>query len=44
MRMKDLMRRHGAAAWRLLRGDRELAETVRRRDALREWLFRPDAR
>jgi hypothetical protein len=36
VRMKDLMRRHGAAAWRLLHGDRELVETLRRRDALRE--------
>ena len=43
VRVRDLMRRHGAAAWRLLRGDRELAETVRQRDALREWLFKPDA-
>lgn len=44
VRMKDLMRRHGAAAWRLWRGNGELAETVRQRDALREWLFKPDAR
>jgi hypothetical protein len=44
VRVKDLMRRHGVAAWRWWRGDRELTETVRRRDALREWLFRPDAR
>ncbi len=40
----EAMRRHGVAAWRWWRGDRELTETVRRRDALREWLFRPDAR
>lgn len=44
VRMKDLMRRHGAAAWRLWRGNGELAETVRQRDALREWLFKADAR
>ncbi|MDG4554901.1 MAG: nucleotidyltransferase family protein [Candidatus Competibacter sp.] len=43
VRIRDLMRRHGAVAWRLLRGDRELTETVRRRAALREWLFKADA-
>ncbi|HPE72324.1 MAG: nucleotidyltransferase family protein [Candidatus Competibacteraceae bacterium] len=43
VRVRDLIRRHGAVAWYLLRGDRELAETVRRRAALREWLFKPDA-
>ncbi|HPE74070.1 MAG TPA: nucleotidyltransferase family protein [Candidatus Competibacter sp.] len=43
VRMRDLIRRHGAAAWRLLRGDQELTETVRQRDALREWLIKPDA-
>lgn len=43
VRVRDLIRRHGAVAWHLLRGDRELAETVRRRAALREWLFKPDA-
>ncbi|QQS54718.1 MAG: nucleotidyltransferase family protein [Candidatus Competibacteraceae bacterium] len=43
VRVRDLMRRHGSVARRLWRGDRELAETVRQRDALREWLFKPDA-
>lgn len=43
VRVRDLIRRHGAVAWHLLRGDRELAETVRRRAELREWLFKPDA-
>lgn len=43
VRVRDLIRYHGAAAWGLLHGDRELAETVRRRAALREWLFKPDA-
>lgn len=43
-RIKNLMRRHGVAVWRWWCGDRELAETVRQRNALREWLFRPDAR
>lgn len=42
IRMKDLMRRHGAMAWRWWRGDRGLAETVCQRDALRKWLFGPD--
>ncbi len=43
VRVRDLIRYHGAAAWGLLHGDRELAETVRRRAALREWLFKRDA-
>ncbi len=42
VRMKDLLIRHGLLSWRLLRGDLELTETVRQRDALREWLFKPD--
>lgn len=42
VRIRDLMRRHGKMAWRLLRGDRKLAEIVSQRDVLREWLFRPD--
>ncbi|MCB1768023.1 MAG: hypothetical protein KDJ22_18550, partial [Candidatus Competibacteraceae bacterium] len=43
VRIKDLVIRHSVSLWRLLRGDRELTETVRQRDALREWLFKPDA-
>lgn len=40
IRMKDLAVRYGQPLWRLLRGEREFAETVRQRDALHEWLFK----
>jgi hypothetical protein len=42
IRIKDLWVRHGVTVRRWWRGDRALTETVRRRDALREWLFKPD--
>ena len=41
VRIKDLALRYGSPLWRLLRGDRELRVTVRQRDALREWMFKP---
>lgn len=41
IRIKDLVIRYGSLWWRLLYGDRELMVTVRQRDALREWMFKP---
>ena len=40
IRIKDLVLRYERSSWRLLRGEREFAETVRQRDALHEWLFK----